>query len=114
MRIPDLLTYLLRNLYAGQEATGRTGHETTDWFQIRKGVCQGCILSPCLFNLYAEYIMRNSGLEEAQAGIRIAGRNISNLRYTDDTILMAESKEEIIKVKEESEKVGLTLSILIT
>ena len=93
MGIPVHLTCLLRNLYAGQEATVRTGHETTDWFQIGKGVCQGCILSPCLFNLYAEYIMRNAGLEEAQAGVKIARRNISNLRYADDTILMAESKE---------------------
>ena len=90
MGIPDHLTCLLRNLYAGQEATVRTGHGTTDWFQIGKGVCQGCILSPCLFNLYAEYIMRNAGLEEAQAGIKIAGRNINNLRYGDDTTLMAE------------------------
>ena len=91
--IPDRLTCLLRNLYAGQEATVRTGHETTDWFQIRKGVHQGCILLPCLFNLYAEYTMRNAGLDEARAGIRIAGRNINNLRYTDDTTLMAESEE---------------------
>ena len=110
MGIPDHLTCLLRNLYAGQEATVRTGHATTDWFQIGKGVCQGCILSPCLFNLYAEYIMRNAGLEEAQPGIKIAGRNI-NLRYADDTTLMAKSEEELksllIKVKEESEKVGL-------
>ena len=115
MGIPDHLTCLLRNLYAGQEATVRTGHGTTDWFQIGKGVSQGCILSPCLFNLYAEYIMRNAGLEEAQAGIKIAGRNINNLRYTDDTTLMAESKEELksllMKVKEESEKVGLKLNI---
>ena len=100
----------MRNLYAGQEATLRTGHGTTDWFQIGKGVCQGCILSPCLFNLYAEYIMRNPGLDEAQAGIKIAKRNINNLRYADDTTLMAESEEELksllIKVKEESEKVG--------
>uniref|UniRef100_A0A8B9WC08 RNA-directed DNA polymerase n=1 Tax=Bos mutus grunniens TaxID=30521 RepID=A0A8B9WC08_BOSMU len=95
MGIPDHLTCLLRNLYAGQEATVRTGHGTTDWFQIRKGVCQGCILSPCLFNLYAEYITRNAGLEEAQAGIKIAGRNINNLRYADDTTLMAESEEEL-------------------
>ena len=98
---------LLRNLYAGQEATVRTGHETTDWFQIGKGVCQGCILSPCLFNFYAEYIMRNAGLDEAQAGIKIAGRNINNLRYADDTTLMAESEELkslLMKVKEESEK----------
>ena len=93
--IPDQLNCLLRNLYAGQEATVRTGHGTTDWFQIRKGVCQGCILSPCLFNLYAEYIMRNAGLDEAQAGIKIAGRNINNLRYADDTTLMAESEEEL-------------------
>ena len=99
-----------RNLYAGQEATVRTGHGTTDWFQIGKGVCQGCILSPCLFDLYAEYIMKNAGLEEAQAGIKIAGRNINNLRFSDNTNLMAESKEELksllMKVKEESEKVG--------
>ena len=93
--IPDHLTCLLRNLYAGQEATVRTGNGTTDWFQIRKGVCQGCILSPCLFNFYAEYIMRNAGLEEAQAAIKIAGRNINNLRYADDTTLMAESEEEL-------------------
>ena len=93
MGIPDHLTCLLRNLYAGQEATVRTGHGTTDWFQIRKGVCQGCILSPCLFNLYAEYIMRNAGLEEAQAGIKISRRNINNLSYADDTSIMAESKE---------------------
>ena len=116
MGIPDHLTSLLRNLYAGQEATVRSGHGTTDWFQIGKGVCQGCILSPCLFNLYAEYIMRNAGLDEAQAGIKIARRNINNpLRYTDDTTLMAESKEELksllMKVKEESEKVGLKLNI---
>ena len=108
-------TCLLRNLYAGQEATVRTGHGTTDWFQIGKGIHQGCILSPCLFNLYAEYIMRNAGLEEAQAGIKIAGRNINNLRYADDTTLMAESEEELksllMKVKEESEKVGLKLNI---
>ena len=91
MGIPDHLTYLLRNLYAGQEPTVGTGHGTTDWFQIGKGVCQGCTLSPCLFNLYAEYIMRNTGLNEAQAGIKIAGRNINNLRYADDTTLMAES-----------------------
>ena len=89
MGIPDHLTCLLRNLCAGQEVTGRTGHETTDWFQIGKGVCQGCILSPCLFNLYAEYIMRNAGLDEAQAGIKITGRNINNFRYADDTTLMA-------------------------
>ncbi|XP_055293199.1 uncharacterized protein LOC129563414 [Moschus berezovskii] len=115
MGIPDHLTCLLRNLYAGQEATVRTGHGTTDWFQIGKGVRQGCILSPCLFNFYAEYIMRNAGLEEAQAGIKIAGRNINNLRYADDTTLMAESEEELksllMKVKEESEKVGLKLNI---
>ena len=111
--IPDHLTCLLRNLYAGKEATVRAGHETTDWVQTGKGVCQGCILSPCLFNLYAEYIMRNAGLEET-AGIKIAGRNIINLRYADDTTLMAESEEELksllMKVKEESEKVGLKLS----
>ena len=95
MGIPDHLTYLLRNLYAGQDATVRTGHGTTDWFQIGKGLLQGCILAPCLFNLYAEYIMRNAGLEESQAGIMIAGRNINNLRYTDYTILMAESEEEL-------------------
>ena len=114
MGIPDYLTCLLRNLYAGQEATVRTGHGTSDWFQIGKGVCQGCILSPCLFNLYAEYIMRNAGLEEAQAGIMIAGRNINNLRYADDTTLMAESEELkslLMKVKEKSEKVGLKLNI---
>ena len=115
MGIPDHLTCLLRNLYAGQEATVRTGHGTTDWFQIRKGVHQGCILSPCLFNLHAEYIMRNAGLEEAQTEIKIAGRNINNLRYADDTILMAENEEELksllMKVKEESEKVGLKLNI---
>ena len=115
MEIPDHLTCLLRNLYAGQEATVRTGHGTTDWFQRGKGVCQGCILSPCLFNLYAEYIMRNAGLDEAQAGIKIAGRNINNLTYADDTTLMAESEEELksllMKVKEESEKVGLKLNI---
>ena len=115
MGIPDHLTCLLRNLYAGQEATIRTGHGSTDWLQIRKEVRQGCILSPYLFNLYAEYIMRNAGLEEAQAGIKIAGRNINNLRYADDTILMAESKEELksllMKVKEESEKIGLKLNI---
>ena len=115
MGIPDHLTCLLRNLYAGQEARVRTEYGTTDWFQIGKGVCQGCILSPCLFNLYAEYIMRNTGLEEAQAGIKIARRNINNLRYADDTTLMAESEEELksflMKVKEESEKVGLKLNI---
>ena len=115
MEIPDHLNCLLRNLYAGQEATVRTGHGTTDWFQIGKGVCQGCILSPCLCNLYAEYIMRNAGLEEAQAGIKIAGRNINHLRYADDTTLTAESEEKLksllMKVKEESEKVGLKLNI---
>ena len=104
---PDHLTCLLGNLYTGQEATVRTGHGTTDWFQIGKGLCQGCVLSPCLFNLYAHYIMRKAGLEETQAGIKIAGRNISNLRYADDTTLMAESEEELksllMKVKEESE-----------
>ena len=114
MGIPDHLTCLLRNLYAGQEATVRTGHGTTDWFQIRKGVCQGCILSPCLFKLYAEYIMQNAGLDEAQAGIKIARRNINNLRYADDTTLMAESEEELksllMKMKEESEKAGLKLN----
>ena len=113
--IPDHLTCLLRTLYAGQEATVRTGPGTTDWFQIGKGVHQGCILSPCLFNFYEEYIMRNAGLEETQAGIKVAGRNINNLRYADDTTLMAESKEELksllMKVKEESEKVGLKLNI---
>ena len=110
---PDL-TCLLRNLYTGQEATVRTGHGTTDWFQIRKGVRQGCILSPCLFNFYAEYIMRNAGLDEAQAGIKITGRNINNLRYADDTTLMAENEElksPLMKVKKESEKVGLKLYI---
>ena len=114
MGIPDHLTCLLRNLYAGQEATVRTGHRKTHWFQIGKRV-QGCILSPCLFNLYAEYIMRNAGLEEAQAGIKIVGRNISNLRYADVTTLMTESEDELkslmMKVKEESEKVGLKLNI---
>ena len=114
MGIPDHLTCLLRNLYAGQEATVRTGHGTTDWFQIGKRVHQGCILSPC-FNLYAEYIIQNAGLDEAQAGIKIAGRNINNLRYPDDTTLMAENKEELksllMKVKEESEKAALKLSI---
>ena len=113
--MPDTLICLLGNLYAGQEATLRTGHGTTDWFQIGKGVCQGCILPPCLFNLYAEYIMRNAGLEEAQAGINIARRNINNLRYADDTTLMAESEEELkcllMTVKEESEKVSLKLNI---
>ena len=115
MGIPDHLTCLLRNLYADQEATVRTGHGTTDWFQIVKGVYQGCILSPCLFNLYAEYIMRNAGLEEAQAGIKIARRSINNLRYADDTTLMAESEEELkgflMKMREESEKIGLKLNI---
>ena len=115
MGIPDNLTCLLRNLYTGQEATVRTGHGTMDWFQIRKGVCQGCILSPCLFNLNAEPIMRSARPDEAQVGIKIAWRNIKNLRYADDTILMAESKEELksllMKVKEESEKVGLKLNI---
>ena len=113
MGLSDHLTCLLRNLYARQEATVRTGHGTTDWLQTGKEVCQGCILSPCLFNLYAEYIMRNAGLEEAEAGIKIAGRNISNLRYADDTTPVAESEEELksllMKVKEESEKVGLKL-----
>ena len=113
--IPDHLTCLLKNLYAGQEATVRTGHGTRDGFQIGKRVCQGCILSPCLFNFYAEYIMRNAGQEETQAGIKIAGRNINNLRYADDTTLMAESEEELksllMKVEEESEKVGLKLNI---
>ena len=104
MGIPDHLTCLLRNLYAGQEATVRTGHGKIDWFQIGKEVCQGCILSLCLFNLYAEYIMRNTGLEEAQTGIKIAGRNINHLRYADDTTLVAEGEE--MKVKKESEKVG--------
>ena len=115
MGIPDHLTCLLTNLYAGEEATVRTGHGTTDWFQIGKGICQGGILSLCLFNFYAEYIMRNAGLEEAQAGIETAGRNISNLRYADDTTLMAESEEELksllTKVKEVSEKDGLKLNI---
>ena len=114
MEIPDHLTCLLRNLYAGQEATVRTGHGRIDWFQIGKGVCQGCILSPCLCNLYVEYIMRNTWLE-AQAGIKIAGRNVNNLRYADDTTLMAESEEELkrllMKMKEESEKVVLKLNI---
>ena len=108
MVIPDHLTCFLRNLYAGQEATARTGHGATDWFQIGKGVHQGCIFSPCLFNLYADYIMRNAGLEEAQAGIKIAGRNINNLRYTNDSTLMVESEEKLksllMKVKEENEK----------
>ena len=115
MGIPDHLTCLLRNLYAGQEATVRTGHGTADWFQIGKGVHQGCILSPCLFNLYAEYIMRNAGLDESQGRIKISERNINNLRYADDTTLMAESEEELrsllMKEKEESEKVGLKLNI---
>jgi len=115
MGIPEHLICLLRNLHAGQEATVRTGHGTGDWFQIGKGVRQGCMLSPCLFNLYAEYIMRNAGLEETQAEIKIAGRNINNLRYTDDTTLMAENKEELksllMKVKVEREKVGLKLNI---
>ena len=114
MGIPDHLTCLLRNLYAGKETTVRTGHGTTDWFQIGKGVHQGCILSPCLFNLYAEYIVRNAGLDEAQAGIKIDKRNITNLRHTDGTTLMAESEELksfLMKMKEESEKVGLKLNI---
>ena len=115
MGLPDHLSCLLRNLYAGQEATVRTGHGSTDWFQIGKGVHQGCILSSCLFNLYAEYIMRNAGLEEAPAGIKIARRNINNLRHADDTTLIAESKEYVnsllMKVKEESEKTGLKLNI---
>ena len=115
MGILDHLTCLLRNLYEGQEATVRIGRGTTDWFQIGKGVHQGCILSPCLFNFYAEYIMRNAELEETQAGIKIAGRNVNNLRYAEDTTLMAESEEELksilMKVKEENEKVGLTLNI---
>ena len=117
MGIPDHLTCFLRNLYAGQEAAIRTGHGTTDWLQIGKAIRQGCILSPFLFNLYAEYIMQNAGLEEAQAGIKIAGRNINNLRYADDTTLMAESEEELksllMKVKEESENVGLKLNFQI-
>ena len=115
MGIADHLTCLLRSLYAGQEATVKTGHGTTDWFQIRKGVCQGCILSPCLFNFYAEYIMKSAGLEEAQARIKIARRNTNKLRYADDTTLRAESEEELksllMKVKEESEKIGLKLNI---
>ena len=115
MGIPDHLICLLRNMYAGQEATVRTGHGTTDWFQIGKGICQGCILSPCLFNFYAEYIVRNAGLDDAQAGIKIARRNINNLRYADDTTLMAESKEELksllMKMKEESDEVCLKLKI---
>ena len=117
MGIPDHLTCLLRNLYAGQEATVRTGYGTTDWLQIRKRVCQGCILSPCLFNLYTEYIVRNAELEEAQAGIKIARRNINNLRYADDTNLMAETEELkgfLMKLKKESENVGLKLNILKT
>ena len=115
MGIPENVTYLLRNLYVGQEATVRTGHGTTDWSQIGKRVCQSCILSPCLFNLYAEYIMKNAGLDETQAGIKIVGSNINNLRYADDTTLMAKSKEELksllMKVKEENEKIGLKLNI---
>ena len=115
MGIPDHLTCLLINLYAGQEATVRTGHGATDWFQLGKGVHQGCILLPCLFNFYAEYIKRNAGLDEAQAGTKIARRNINNLRYADDTTLMAERKEEqkilLMKVKEESERLGLKLNI---
>ena len=115
MGISENLTCFLRNLYAGQEATVRTGHGTTAWFQIQKGICQGCILSPCLFNFYVEYIMRNARLKETQAGIKIARRNINNLRYADDTTLMAESQEEVksllMKVKVESEKVGLKLKI---
>ena len=115
MRIPDHLTSLLRNLYADQEATVRIGRGTTDWFQIRKGVCHNCILSLCLFNFYAEYVMRNARLDETQAGIKIARRNINNLRYADDTTLMVESKEELksllMKVKEGSEKAGLKLNI---
>ena len=103
MGLADHLTCLLRNLYAGQETTGRTGHGTTDWFQIGKGVRQGCILSPCLFNLHAEYIMRNAGLDEAQSGIKIARRNINNLRYADDTTLMAESEEELLDESERGE-----------
>ena len=115
MGIPDHLTCILRNLYPGQESTVRTGHGPTDWFQIGKEACQGCILSSCLFNLYAEYMMRNAGLVEAQAGIKIAGRNINHLRYEDDTTFTAESEEELksllMKVKEESEKAGLKLSL---
>ena len=115
MEIPDHLTCLLRNLNVGQERTVKTGHGTTDWFQIGKGVCQGCILSPCLFNFYAEYIMRNAGVEKAQGGIKTARRNINNLRYADDTTLMAESEAELksllMKVREESEKAGLKLNI---
>ena len=115
MGIPDHLSFLLRNVYAGQEVTVRTGHGKMDWFKIGKGVHQGCVLSPCLFNLHTEFIMRNAELEEAQAGIKIAGRNINILRYADGTTLMAESKEEVknllMKVKEESEKIGLKLNI---
>ena len=115
MGVPDQLTCLLRNLYAGQEAIVRTGHGTTNWFQIGKGVCQGCILSPCLFNLYEEYVMQKAGLDEAQSGNKISWRNINTLRYADDITLMAESKKELksllTKVKEESEKVGLKLNI---
>ena len=115
MGTSDHLTCLLRNLYSGQETTVRTGHGSTDWFQIGKGICQGCILSPCLFNFYAEYIIRNAWLDEAQAGIKIVGRSINNLRYADDTTLMAESEEELksllMKVKEESANVGLKLNI---
>ena len=115
MEIPDHLTCLLRNLYAGQEATVGTGHGTTDWLKVGKGINQGCVLSPCLFNLYVEYIMRHDSLDEAQAGIQIPGRNINNLRYADDITLMARSEEELksllMKVKEESEKVGLKLNI---
>ena len=115
MGIPDHLTCLLRNLYAGHKATVRTGHGTIDWFEIKKGIREGCVLSPCLFNLYAEYIMRNAGLDEAQVGIKTAGRNINNFRYADDITLMAESEEELksllMKVKEESEKTGLKLNI---
>ena len=115
MEIPDRLTWLLRNVYAGQEATVRTRHRTTDWFQIGQGVYRGCILSPCLCNLYAEYILQNAGLDEAQAGIKVPGRNISNLRYADDTTLMTESEEEVkslyMKVKEKSERAGLKFNI---
>ena len=115
MGLTDHLTCLLRNLYEGQEATVRTGHGTTDWFQVRKGIHQGCILSPCLFNLYAEYIMRDDGLDEAQTGIKIAGRNINKLRYAEETTLMAESEEQLksllMRVKEESEKAGLKLNL---
>ena len=118
MGISDLLTRLLRNLYVGQEATVRTGHGTTDWFQIRKGICEGCILSLCLFNLCAEYIMQNAGQDETQTGIKLARRNINNLRYADDTTLVTESEEKLKsllrKVKEESKKVGLKLNILKT